>query len=144
MFEQPCLKAHFVEIIKGGSCNYFSQRQIDHLTIDGQRRISKTLPDVVDLIALIDHVGKLRNKFDIGAFSTAGSEPLWTLDLSQMFKYLTKLVQHSDVNGKMNFRGFLDSLFTGVDTWQKCVKELNTHGDLLVSILLYLKSHDRD
>jgi hypothetical protein len=53
LFEQPCLKAHFVEIAHGGSCNYFSQRQINHLTLDGVRRIRKTLPETLQFNDLL-------------------------------------------------------------------------------------------
>jgi len=144
MFEQPCLKAYFVEIIKGGSCNYFSQRQIDHLTVDGQRRISKTLPEMIDFDKLLSLVGKLRNNFSIGAFSKAGSDPLWILDLSQMFKFLTNLGQRSNLKGDIDFRRFLDSNLTGAVGWEKCVKDLDTQSDLLVRVTQPSPSHETD
>lgn len=124
-----------MEIIKGGSCNYFSQRQIDHLTIDGQQRISKTLPESINFSKLLSLVESLKSKFNIAAFSGPGSDPLWTLDLSQIFKFLTKLGLRSQLGGSvMDFRSFLDSGLTGTVGWEKCVKDLDTCGDLLVGL----------
>ena len=123
-----------MEIIKGGSFNYFSQRQIDHLTIDGTQRISKTLPEMIDVNRLLSLVDKQRTKFNIGAFSNPRSEPLWTLNLSHKFKFLTKLSHRLKLGEEIDFRSFLDNDLPSATGWEKCVNGLDVESDLLVRI----------
>jgi hypothetical protein len=132
LFEQPCLKAHFIEIIKGGSCNYFSQRKIDHLTIDGTRRISKTLPEMIEFKELLSLVDERRTKFNISAFPNSHSDPLWTLDLSQVYRFLVKLEQGAGLAEQIDFRKFLDDVLPSAVGWEGCVKGLEAEKDLLV------------
>jgi hypothetical protein len=87
-----------------------------------------------DFDRLLSLVGELRDKFSIGAFPKAGSNPLWILDLSQIFKFLRKLGQRLNLKGVMDFRKFLDSSLTDAVGWEKCVKDLDTQSDLLVSV----------
>ena len=133
-FEQPCLKAHFLEIIRGGSCNYFSQRKVDHLTIDGTRRISKILPEKIEFKGLLSLVEERQNKFNISAFPNSRSEPLWTLDLSQIHRFLAKLQKRSRLAGQTDFRKFLDDVLPSAVGWESCVKGLEGEKDLLVGL----------
>src|SRR5205814_2840473 len=103
VWEQPCTKAHFLEIVKSGTLNYIcivilplpqsaptnsavAQRAINHLTLDRTRRLRLELPEIFDLQTLLSLVEQRRGRYNIRARQASGS--LYVLDLNQCFDYL--------------------------------------------------------
>ena len=132
MVEQPCLRADFLHVICKGSCNYFSQRQINHLTLDGTRRIEKTLPEELNFAKLISLTEQLRGKYDVRASQGIEGAVLWTLDVSMLHNYLIKLKKRLKIPNQTGWRAFLDTGLPMSSQWQSCVKDLDEDEELLV------------
>ncbi|KAE8349911.1 hypothetical protein BDV28DRAFT_140205 [Aspergillus coremiiformis] len=124
LHEQPCARACFANIVEYGTCNYVSQRAVNHPTLDGKGRVRMDIPVEFDLNDLISFLGERQGRFNIRARQAWGS--LYVLDLGEAYKFLRSL---SDYNGnsRSNFLDFIDRrIVESKDkskNWLSCVKE---------------------
>ncbi|KAJ5894090.1 hypothetical protein N7495_005781 [Penicillium taxi] len=124
LHEQPCARACFSSIVEFGTCNYISQRAINHPTVDGSGRVRIEIPSEFDLGQLLTFLGERQGLFNIRASQAWGS--LYVLDLSETYKFLKNL---SDYNGnsRSTFIEFIDRrIVESKDkskNWLTCVKE---------------------
>ncbi|KAL5339336.1 hypothetical protein BJX70DRAFT_157895 [Aspergillus crustosus] len=124
LHEQPCARACFSSIVEYGTCNYISQRAINHPTLDRTGRVRLSIPSEFDLNDLLSFLGERQGKFNIRASQAWGS--LYVLDLGETYKFLRSL---SDYNGnsRSNFLEFIDRrIVESKDkskNWLTCVKD---------------------
>ncbi|KAE8371021.1 hypothetical protein BDV26DRAFT_154473 [Aspergillus bertholletiae] len=124
LHEQPCARACFANIVEYGTCNYVSQRAINHPTLDKAGRVRMDIPVEFDLNDLISFLGERQGRFNIRASQAWGS--LYVLDLGETYKFLRSL---SDYNGnsRSNFLEFIDRrIVESKDkskNWLTCVRE---------------------
>ncbi|KAL2848071.1 hypothetical protein BJY01DRAFT_162377 [Aspergillus pseudoustus] len=124
LHEQPCARACFSSIVEYGTCNYISQRAINHPTLDRSGRVRLNIPFEFDLNDLLSCLGERQGKFNIRASQAWGS--LYVLDLGETYKFLRSL---SDYNGnsRSNFLEFIDRrIVESKDkskNWLTCVKD---------------------
>ncbi|KAL4961311.1 uncharacterized protein BDV14DRAFT_126601 [Aspergillus stella-maris] len=124
LHEQPCARACFSSIVEYGTCNYISQRAINHPTLDKSGRVRLDIPFEFDLNDLLSFLGERQGKFNIRASQAWGS--LYVLDLGETYKFLRGL---SDYNGnsRSNFLEFIDRrIVESKDkskNWLTCVKD---------------------
>ncbi|MCJ1423448.1 hypothetical protein MMC29_001331, partial [Sticta canariensis] len=120
IWKSPCVRADFLDIVEAGSCNYISQRRINHFTLDQSRRVTMLLPETFDLTELLDLLKPRLSRFNIHARQLSGS--LFTLDLAKCYDFLTEIhsVQES---GVFVLRDFIDNKLLKVSDWLKCVTE---------------------
>lgn len=129
-WRQPCTKASFLEIVEYGTCNYISQRAVNRLTPDGQRRVRIDLPETLDLDSLLAWVDTARDSFDVRVRQQTG--PLYVLNLRRCYQYLST-IRRSQSSGQQDLRGFIDHGILSASDWQKCVDECTPLADLMVS-----------
>lgn len=105
LHEQPCARACFSSIVEFGTCNYISQRAVNHPTMDGTNRVRMEIPSEFDLSQLLSLLSERQGRFNIRASQAWGS--LYVLDLGETYKFLKNL---SDYNGnsKSTFIEFID------------------------------------
>jgi hypothetical protein len=137
VWEQPCTKAHFLEIVESGTLNYIciiilplrqsartnsavAQRAINHFTLDETRRLRLELPETFDLQTLLSLVDHRRGRYNIRARQASGS--LYVLDLNQCFDYLSN-IHKTQSQSQHNLRGFIDREILKADEWLGCVSE---------------------
>ncbi|PYI06322.1 Zn(II)2Cys6 transcription factor [Aspergillus sclerotiicarbonarius CBS 121057] len=124
LHEQPCARACFANIVEYGTCNYVSQRAINHPTVDGSRRVRMDIPFEFDLNDLISFLGERQGRFNIRAKQSWGS--LYVLDLGETYKFLRGLSEYNG-NSKSNFLEFIDRrIVESKDkskNWLTCVKD---------------------
>nr|XP_001398864.2 Zn(II)2Cys6 transcription factor [Aspergillus niger CBS 513.88] len=124
LHEQPCARACFANIVEYGTCNYVSQRAINHPTTDGARRVRMDIPSEFDLNDLITFLGERQGRFNIRAKQSWGS--LYVLDLGETYKFLRGLSEYNG-NSKSNFLDFIDRrIVESKDkskNWLTCVKD---------------------
>lgn len=132
VWDQPCIKAYFLDIVQGGTCNYISQRTINHLTLDGRRRVTMLLPEAFELNELLSSLQNWKNKFNIRARYRDG--PLYTLDLAKCYDFLTRLRERIGGQTESGLRNFIDHLLSSVNIsgWQDCVIDCASTTDVLV------------
>ncbi|KAL4871625.1 hypothetical protein BDV12DRAFT_164089 [Aspergillus spectabilis] len=124
LHEQPCARACFSSIVEYGTCNYISQRAINHQTLDKSGRVRLNIPSEFDLNDLLSFLCERQGKFNIRASQAWGS--LYVLDLGETYKFLRSL---SDCNGnsRSNFLEFIDRrIVESKDkskNWLTCVKD---------------------
>ncbi|KAB8261895.1 hypothetical protein BDV32DRAFT_120722 [Aspergillus pseudonomiae] len=124
LHEQPCARACFANIVEYGTCNYVSQRAVNHPTLDRTGRVRMDIPVEFDLNDLISFLGERQGRFNIRASQAWGS--LYVLDLGETYKFLRSL---SDYNGnsRSNFLEFIDRrIVESKDkskNWLTCVKD---------------------
>ncbi|KAL4892172.1 hypothetical protein BDV59DRAFT_180980 [Aspergillus ambiguus] len=124
LHEQPCARACFSNIVEYGTCNYISQRAVNHPTVDRSGRVRMEIPAEFDLQNLLTFLGERQGRFNIRASQSWGS--LYVLDLSETYKFLRSL---SDYNGnsRANFLEFIDRrIVESKDkskNWLTCVKD---------------------
>lgn len=124
LHEQPCARACFANIVEYGTCNYVSQRAINHPTLDRTGRVRMDIPVEFDLSDLLSFLGERQGRFNIRASQAWGS--LYVLDLGEAYKFLRSL---SDYNGnsRSNFLEFIDRrIVESKDkskNWLTCVKD---------------------
>ncbi|KAH8700402.1 hypothetical protein BGW36DRAFT_395505 [Talaromyces proteolyticus] len=125
LHEQPCARACFASIVEYGTCNYISQRAINHVTRNGtDQRVRIEIPSAFDLHKLVAFLGERRGKFNIRASQSWGS--LYVLDLGETYKFLKGLSEYSD-NSQSTFLEFIDHrIIDSKDkskNWLSCVKD---------------------
>ncbi|KAH8428102.1 uncharacterized protein LDX57_005807 [Aspergillus melleus] len=124
LHEQPCARACFANIVEYGTCNYISQRAVNHPTLDRTGRVRMEIPVEFDLSDLLTFLGERQGRFNIRASQSWGS--LYVLDLGETYKFLRSL---SDYNGnsRSNFLEFIDRrIVESKDkskNWLTCVKD---------------------
>ncbi|EED16681.1 conserved hypothetical protein [Talaromyces stipitatus ATCC 10500] len=123
--EQPCARACFASIVEYGTCNYISQRAINHPTsTSGEQRIRIEIPSAFDLQELLTYLGERRGKFNIRASQSWGS--LYVLDLGETYKFLKNLSEYND-NSQSTFLEFIDHRVIDskdkTKNWLSCVKD---------------------
>ncbi|KAL4922745.1 hypothetical protein BDW62DRAFT_2501 [Aspergillus aurantiobrunneus] len=124
LHEQPCARACFSSIVEYGTCNYISQRAINHPTLDKSGRVRLNIPFEFDLNDLLSFLGERQGKFNIRASQAWGS--LYVLDLGETYKFLRSLSEYNG-NSRSNFLEFIDRrIVESKDkskNWLTCVKE---------------------
>ncbi|PWY72367.1 hypothetical protein BO70DRAFT_364892 [Aspergillus heteromorphus CBS 117.55] len=124
LHEQPCARACFANIVEYGTCNYVSQRAVNHPTVDGSKRVRMDIPFEFDLNDLISFLGERQGRFNIRARQSWGS--LYILDLGETYKFLRGLSEYNG-NSKSNFLEFIDRrIVESKDkskNWLTCVKD---------------------
>ncbi|KAL3478782.1 hypothetical protein BJX99DRAFT_100394 [Aspergillus californicus] len=124
LHEQPCARACFSSIVEYGTCNYISQRAINHPTIDKSARVRLNIPSEFDLNDLLSFLGERQGKFNIRASQSWGS--LYVLDLAETYKFLRSLSEYNG-NSRSNFLEFIDRrIVESKDkskNWLTCVKD---------------------
>ncbi|EAW08362.1 uncharacterized protein ACLA_030950 [Aspergillus clavatus NRRL 1] len=124
LHEQPCARACFANIVEYGTCNYISQRAVNHPTVDRSGRVRMEIPSQFDLNDLLTFLGERQGRFNIRASQAWGS--LYVLDLGETYKFLKSL---SDFNGnsRSTFIEFIDRrIVESKDkskNWLSCVKD---------------------
>lgn len=122
--EQPCVRACFASIVEYGTCNYISQRAINHPTLDGPARVRMEIPSTFELQHLLSALSERRGRFNIRARQSWGS--LYVLDLAETYKFLKSLSEYSE-NSQSTFLQFIDHrLIESKDkskNWLNCVKD---------------------
>ncbi|WYZ42565.1 hypothetical protein EsH8_VI_000264 [Colletotrichum jinshuiense] len=129
----PCVRAHFEDIILSGTCNYISQRFINHSTLDGTTRIRKTLPKEICIENMMTRLDRIRDQFNIRVHQDG--QPVYLLDLDACHGYLMNLKQQMD-GTKHSWRAFIDKEVLRTDArnddWERCMTQVTTaRGDLL-------------
>ncbi|KAJ5818445.1 hypothetical protein N7474_004036 [Penicillium riverlandense] len=124
LHEQPCARACFSSIVEFGTCNYISQRAVNHPTIDGSTRVRMEIPSEFDLNQLLSFLGERQGRFNIRASQSWGS--LYVLDLGETYKFLKGLSEYNG-NSKSTFLDFIDRrIVESKDkskNWLSCVKD---------------------
>ncbi|RDW93529.1 uncharacterized protein DSM5745_00851 [Aspergillus mulundensis] len=124
LHEQPCARACFSSIVEYGTCNYISQRAINHPTLDKAGRVRLDIPSEFDLNDLLSFLGERQGKFNIRASQAWGS--LYVLDLGETYKFLRGLSEYNG-NSRSNFLEFIDRrIVESKDkskNWLTCVKD---------------------
>ncbi|KAJ5625866.1 hypothetical protein N7510_002175 [Penicillium lagena] len=124
LHEQPCARACFSSIVEFGTCNYISQRAVNHPTIDGSTRVRMEIPSEFDLNQLLSFLGQRQGRFNIRASQSWGS--LYVLDLGETYKFLKGLSEYNG-NLKSTFLDFIDRrIVESKDkskNWLSCVKD---------------------
>ncbi|CBF74860.1 predicted protein [Aspergillus nidulans FGSC A4] len=124
LHEQPCARACFSSIVEYGTCNYISQRAINHPTLDKSGRVRLNIPSEFDLNDLLSFLGERQGKFNIRASQAWGS--LYVLDLGETYKFLRGLSEYNG-NSRSNFLEFIDRrIVESKDkskNWLTCVKD---------------------
>ncbi|KAJ6175668.1 hypothetical protein N7485_002582 [Penicillium canescens] len=124
LHEQPCARACFSSIVEFGTCNYISQRAVNHPTIDGSNRVRMEIPSEFDLGQLLSLLAERQGRFNIRASQSWGS--LYVLDLGETYKFLKALSEYNG-NSKSTFLEFIDRRI--VDSkdksknWLSCVAD---------------------
>ncbi|EPS27863.1 hypothetical protein PDE_02807 [Penicillium oxalicum 114-2] len=122
--EQPCARACFSSIVEFGTCNYISQRAVNHPTLDGTRRVRMEIPSEFDLGQLLSFLNERQGRFNIRA--TQGWGSLYVLDLGETYKFLKSLSEYNG-NSKSTFLEFIDRrIVESKDkskNWLTCVKD---------------------
>ncbi|KAJ5246103.1 hypothetical protein N7468_001086 [Penicillium chermesinum] len=123
LHEQPCARACFSSIVEFGTCNYISQRAVNHPTLDGGRKRME-IPSEFDLGQLLAFLAERQGRFNIRASQAWGS--LYVLDLGEAYKFLKSLSEHNG-NSKSTFLEFIDRrIVESKDkskNWLTCVKD---------------------
>jgi len=124
--EQPCARACFANIVEYGTCNYISQRAINHPTISGSGRVRMEIPSAFKLNDLLLLLNERRGRFNIRACQSWGS--LYVLDLAETHKFLKALSESSGYS-QFTFLEFIDHrIIESKDKskpWLDCVKGCN-------------------
>ncbi|KAI9375686.1 hypothetical protein BJX61DRAFT_531399 [Aspergillus egyptiacus] len=124
LHEQPCARACFSSIVEYGTCNYISQRAINHPTLDKSGRVRLNIPSEFDLNDLLSFLGERQGKFNIRASQAWGS--LYVLDLGETYKFLRGLSEYNG-NSRSNFLEFIDRrIVESKDkskNWLTCVRD---------------------
>ncbi|KAJ5911601.1 uncharacterized protein N7473_000904 [Penicillium subrubescens] len=122
--EQPCARACFSSIVEFGTCNYISQRAVNHPTVDGASRVRMEIPSEFDLSQLLSFLNERQGRFNIRASQGWGS--LYILDLGETYKFLKSLSEYNG-NSKSTFLEFIDRrIVESKDkskNWLSCVKD---------------------
>ncbi|KAL1970727.1 hypothetical protein VTN77DRAFT_4371 [Rasamsonia byssochlamydoides] len=135
LHEQPCARACFASIVEYGTCNYISQRAINHATLNGSGRVRMEIPSAFNLNDLLSFLSERRGRFNIRASQEWGN--LYVLDLAESYKFLKGLSEYND-NSQSTFLEFIDHrIIESKDKskhWLSCVKDcdpMNQIYDLL-------------
>ncbi|EFW17184.1 hypothetical protein D8B26_003930 [Coccidioides posadasii str. Silveira] len=126
--EQPCVRADFFQIVESGTCNYISQRAVNHLTLDGSSRRRMELPSAFDMDHFVSQLEKRQGEFNIRV--QQAWRTLFVLDLREVHIYL-KTSQGKQKGGLCDLRDFIDNHILKFNNWQRCVKECNPIQDVL-------------
>lgn len=134
LHEQPCARACFSSIVEFGTCNYISQRAVNHPTVDGRGRVRMAIPSEFDLNQLLSFLGERQGRFNIRASQAWGS--LYVLDLGETYKFLKSLSEYNG-NSKSTFLDFIDRrIVESKDkskNWLTCVKDCDPMNQAYVS-----------
>ncbi|KAJ9660849.1 hypothetical protein H2201_006741 [Coniosporium apollinis] len=133
LWDQPCLKAHFADVIQSGTCNFISQRSVNYLTSDGSRRITTLLPETFELEKLLGLLKDRQGLFNIRTRQSSG--PIYTLDLAGCYAFLARLKATHSLPDKSDLRDFIDRVLPRVSGWKRCVKGYDTSEDILTKLL---------
>ncbi|KAL2871063.1 uncharacterized protein BJX67DRAFT_377669 [Aspergillus lucknowensis] len=124
LHEQPCARACFSSIVEYGTCNYISQRAINHPTLDKSGRVRLSIPSEFDLNDLLSFLSERQGKYNIRARQAWGS--LYVLDLGETYKFLRSLSECNG-NSRSNFLDFIDRRIVESKekskNWLTCVKD---------------------
>ncbi|KAL4810772.1 hypothetical protein BDV18DRAFT_127985 [Aspergillus unguis] len=124
LHEQPCARACFSSIVEYGTCNYISQRAINHPTLDRAGRVRLNIPSEFDLNDLLSFLGERQGSFNIRASQAWGS--LYVIDLGETYKFLRSLSEYNG-NSRSTFLEFIDRrIVESKDkskNWLTCVKD---------------------
>ncbi|GIK02251.1 hypothetical protein Aspvir_006300 [Aspergillus viridinutans] len=124
LHEQPCARACFANIVEYGTCNYISQRAVNHPTVDRSGRVRMEIPSKFDLNDLLTFLSERQGRFNIRASQAWGS--LYVLDLAETYKFLKSLSEYNG-NSRSTFLEFIDRrIVESKDkskNWLSCVKD---------------------
>ncbi|RJE25020.1 hypothetical protein PHISCL_02671 [Aspergillus sclerotialis] len=124
LHEQPCARACFANIVEYGTCNYISQRAINHPTRDGSGRVRMDIPSEFNLNDLLSYLNERQGRFNIRARQSWGS--LYVLDLGEAYRFMKSLSEYNG-NSRSTFLEFIDRrLVESKDrskNWLTCVKD---------------------
>jgi len=141
LHEQPCARACFSSIVEFGTCNYISQRAVNHPKLDGSGRVRMAIPSEFDLNQLLSFLSERQGRFNIRASQAWGS--LYVLDLGETYKFLKNLSECNG-NSKSTFLEFIDRrIVESKDkskNWLTCVKDCDPMKQAYVSFAYPLKS----
>ncbi|KAJ9309771.1 hypothetical protein DTO217A2_722 [Paecilomyces variotii] len=124
LHEQPCARACFASIVEYGTCNYISQRAINHPTLSGSGRMRMEIPSAFNLNDLLSLLSERRGRFNIRATQAWGT--LYVLDLGETYKFLKGLTEYNG-NASSTFLEFIDRrIIESKDkskNWLACVRD---------------------
>ncbi|KAI8301127.1 hypothetical protein K4K59_001216 [Colletotrichum sp. SAR11_240] len=125
----PCELAHFEDLVLSRSCNYVSQRAINHLSLDGTRRIRISLQRV---FPLDDVIAALDTPCDFDIRVHQDNRPVYTLNLQKCHEYLLTL--KAQIGGGRTDRSpssFIDRDLVHLDAdWEACMDNVVTDDPL--------------
>ncbi|KAL0938648.1 zn 2cys6 transcription factor [Colletotrichum truncatum] len=137
----PCVRAHFEDIILSGSCNYISQRTINHPSVDGTRRIRKELPRGFPIDSIIATLERVRYDFDLRVYYE--HQPVYVLNLEKCYDYVLSL---STQVGRADdsLRSFIDKDLVRIDSkseeWENCMDNLGLLRDNPLALFCVLSN----
>ncbi|KAF9879675.1 hypothetical protein CkaCkLH20_02486 [Colletotrichum karsti] len=110
-------------------------RAINHLSLDGTRRIRRELPRGFPLDGLITTLARVRYDFDFRVYQD--DRPAYTLDLPKCYDYLLTL--KSQVSGTdRSLRNFIDKELPRIDSksdeWEACMSNVTIGTDPLAQL----------
>ncbi|KAJ0296561.1 hypothetical protein Brms1b_013705 [Colletotrichum noveboracense] len=125
----PCELAHFEDLVLSRSCNYVSQRAINHPSLDGTRRIHIPLQRV---FPLDDVITALDTPCDFDIRVHQDNRPVYTLNLQKCHEYLLTL--KAQIGGGRTDRSpsaFIDRDLVQLDAdWEACMDNVVTDDPL--------------
>ncbi|KAK2775158.1 zn 2cys6 transcription factor [Colletotrichum kahawae] len=126
----PCVMAHFEDLALSASCNYVSQRAINHLSLDGTRRIHIPLQRGFPLDDIIAALDTARSHFDIRVHQD--NRVVYTLNLQKCHEYLLTLKSQIGGGGTdRSLRSFIDRDLVRLDgDWESCMDNVATDDPL--------------
>ncbi|PGH10183.1 hypothetical protein AJ80_07542 [Polytolypa hystricis UAMH7299] len=127
MFQQPCVRADFFSIVESGTCNYISQRAVNHPTLDGSTRMRMELPESFEMKDLLSLLNERRGRFNIRARQSWGT--LYVLDLNETYNYLKDL-NKTEESSRYDLREFIDHRILKFNKWTRCVKDCDPLNNL--------------
>ena len=123
-----CTLFHFFSIVDAGSLNYISQRTVNHPTLDGTRRMTLQLPEVLDLDQLLSFVTTRSHAFNVVV--RQGATFLYSLDLGKSSRFLAELRSRCP-SSMIEVRELVDKLLPKTKGGLSCVSARVLPAELL-------------
>ncbi|KAK5174249.1 uncharacterized protein LTR77_001329 [Saxophila tyrrhenica] len=111
-----------------------AQRAVNHLTLDGARRVRIDLPEMLDLDDLLATLHSFQGSFDVRVRQASGS--LYVLNLAECHGYLSAIRQKLAVS-RRNHREFIDCEVLKAEQWEDCVDESNPLENLMACLSIW-------
>ena len=123
-----CTPFFFLPIVESGSLNYISQYSVNHLILNGQRRVVLCLPEVFDIDELSLSTSTHGRLYNILVRQAA--TPLYTLHLEKFFRFLSALRRRRS-SGTINVRELVDTVLPKTRGGLNCISTRVIEAELL-------------